>query len=326
MRVTDRGVALAAVALAVALAATVGVGLLLGRGGDGGPGAAACDPADLTCVPAGRGAAPGPKASLPPTATPAEPATPDPPATPEAPPPPRGNLGPVAGPDTTGVTPGRSLSPHGGGELSDDGLVLEGVHVTGDLVLTGHGQRLRDVRVEGKLSLRGTDIVVEDSEVGSLSVSGGTGITVRRVEVFGLAGEDGIHVSSSRRRVQDVLIEGCWIHSPQVLPGSHYDGIQVRGVDRLTLRGNTFDLGPWIDRFNAAVFLEDANGGNDDVLVEDNWINGGGFAVYVFGTNVRLVDNRFGPDARWGLLYPDSVPFTASGNVWADDGSPADLD
>ena len=126
-------------------------------------------------------------------------------------------------------------------------------------------------------------------------------------------------------RAADVLIEGSWVHSPQVEADSHYDGIQVRGVDHLTLRGNTFDLGPWNERYNAAIFLEEANGGNVDVLVERNTVNGGGYALYVAGQGVRLIDNRFGRDANWGLLYPEHPPFEESGSAWADDGSPLSL-
>ncbi len=231
-----------------------------------------------------------------------------------------------AGPDSTGVRAGTSLRPQDPGILHEDDLVLDGVLVQGDLALVGQGQVLRNSRVEGHLLVRGDDVTIEDSEVGALSISGATAVVARGVEVFGNSGDDGIHVTSDgAERTSQVLIEGSWVHSPQVEPESHYDGIQVRGVDGLTLRGNTFDLGPWMDRYNAAIFLEDANGGNDDVLVEGNVINGGGYAVYVGGTGVRFVDNRFGRDANWGLLYPTYTPFEESGSAWADDGTPVSL-
>lgn len=244
-----------------------------------------------------------------------------------APPPPSPGDGTVgAGPDTTGVPEGTALVPHAPGTVQEDGLVLDGVLVLGDLELVGRGQVLRNSRVEGHVVTRGDDVTIEDSEVGALSVAGSAGAVARRVEVFGNLGDDGIHVTSDgAARTTDVLIEGCWVHSPQVEPDSHYDGIQVRGVDGLTLRGSTLDLGQWMDRHNAAVFLEDANGGNTDVLVERNVINGGGYSVYVAGQGVRFVDNRFGRDANWGLLYPEHPPFEESGSVWADDGAPVSL-
>lgn len=229
----------------------------------------------------------------------------------------------VAGPDNTGVPEGTRLVSHDANTIERSDVLLVGIHVEGDLEIDGSNVTLRNSRIEGNLVIRGAGVVVEDSELGALAVSGGTDVTVRRVEVFGSPGSDGIHVTSGDgARTSDVVIEGCWIHSPNVLPESHYDGIQVRGVDRLTLRGNTFDLGRWMDRHNAAIFLEDANGGNADVLIERNLVNGGGYMLYLFGTDVRLVDNAFGEDFNWGLLYPEYLPFEETGSRWASDGSP----
>lgn len=232
----------------------------------------------------------------------------------------------AAGPDTTGVPAGVTLAGGSAGDFDDDGLVIDGQHIVGDLTLTGDGQVLRNSRVEGHVIVRGAGTVIEDAEVGALSVSGATSFTARRMEVFGATGRDGIHITSGGdTRAADVLIENSWIHSPKVDPDAHYDGVQVRGVDRLTLRGNTIDLGTWAPEYNAAIFLEGANGGNADILVEGNVVNGGGYSVYVEGTNVSFLGNRFGRDSRWGLLYPDSDRFTAEGNTWVDSGDAAPL-
>lgn len=254
------------------------------------------------------------------------PVTPSPSTTTPTAAPPTGGHGVDAGPETTGVPDGVVLEPHEGGVVDEADLVLDGVLVEGDLELAGEGQTLRNSRVLGQVVVRGGGITVEDSEVGALSIASATQVVARRVEVFGVLGSDGIHVTSdSGVRATNILVEGCWVHSPQIEPQSHYDGIQVRGVDGLTLLGNTLDLGPWQEPLNAAVFLEDANGGNTDVLVERNIINGGGYAVYVQGDGVRFVDNRFGRDYRWGLLYPEHPPFEESGSTWADDATPLTL-
>jgi hypothetical protein len=220
------------------------------------------------------------------------------------------------------VPDGVVLADGSAGTFDDDGLVIDGQHIVGDLTLTGDGQVLRNSRVEGHVIVRGAGTVVEDVEIGALSVSGATSFTGRRMDVFGDAGHDGIHVTSGGdTRAADVLIEDSWIHSPKVTGDSHYDGIQVRGVDRLTLRNNTIDLGDWVRQYNAAVFLQEANGGNSDVVVEGNLVNGGGFSLYVEGDNITFVDNEFGRDARWGLLYPKAEDFESSGNTWADTGA-----
>ena len=278
------------------------------------PVAGAAEPGEIpaSCWPTSwPGAEAGPTSAAPPASPTPEDTTPAPPVT--------------AGPDTTGVPAGVTLVATEAGTFDEDGLVLEGVHIQGDVVLTGANQVVRNSRVEGHVAFRGTGQVLEDSEIGSLAVSGATQFRASRVEIFGERGEDGIHVTSGRNPTSDIVIEDSWVHSPQVDPDSHYDGIQVRGVERLTLRGNTFDLGPWAPEFNAAVFLEDANGGNRDVVVERNLINGGGYSVYVEGENVSIVDNLFGRGSRWGLLYPEHDRFTASGNGWADTGEAVEL-
>ncbi len=323
----SRRLALALTAGAVAAGAAVGVAVVdrLTNRGD-----APCPRASALAVSAPRpdgGTTPAPPVPTPsctPTTT-AEPSTPSDAPEPASTAPPTAEAAPVGGPDTTGTPDGVELTPADAGTYDEDGLVLDGVHIEGDLTLTGANQVLRGSRVEGHVAVRGTGQVVEDSELGSLAVSGATSFTVRRTEVFGERGKDGIHVTSGTSPTSDVVIEQCWIHSPQVKADSHYDGIQVRGVTGLTLRSTTIDLGPWRPEFNAAVFLEDANGGNSHVLVEGNVVNGGGYSLYVEGTDVALVGNRFGPDSRWGVLYPDHDAFTATDNTWAADGAAVEL-
>src|SRR5690606_2395601 len=99
--------------------------------------------------------------------------------------------------------------------------------------------------------------------------------------------------------------------------------IQVRGVDGLTLRGNSFELGAYKPQFTAAIFLENANGGNTNVTIEGNYIDGGGYTVYLGGKNTKFVNNTFGSSAEFGILYPrsDMSSVTASGNI-GPDGKP----
>jgi hypothetical protein len=107
---------------------------------------------------------------------------------------------------------------------------------------------------------------------------------------------------------------------------SHYDGIQVRGVRGMLLRGNNFDLGPWEEMYNAAIFLENANGGNYDVVIDRNWIGGGGYTLYLFAANVQFTNNVMTePRGHWGLLYPGAnlSTITRYNNIWESTGQPA---
>ena len=192
-----------------------------------------------------------------------------------------------------------------GGTVATSGSVISDRHYTGDVLFTGDRLTLRNVRVTGNAAFRGDNIVVEDSELGALTLSGTAGVQVRRVEISGTPGHDGIHVTSDTGRASDVLIEDTWVHSPAVTATSHYDGIQVRGVDRLTLRRVSMDLGPWQRQYNAAVFLEAANGGNRDVTLEGSRFIGGGYTLYSFASRVSVRGTVFG-GGRWGHLFPSS--------------------
>jgi len=227
------------------------------------------------------------------------------------------------GPETTG-TLSDDLVPHEAGTFRQNGMVLQDVVITGDVWLTGNDQTLRNVRVEGKVRVTGTGVTIDDSELGSLVLSGASGFTGSRLEVFGNPGDDGIQISSDTRPAQDVLVEDSWVHSPDLNADSHYDGIQVRGVQDLVLRNLFLDLGPFDDRHATAIFLQDANGGNSGVLIEDSWIDGGAFALNLTGQDVTVRGNVFGPNAEYGLLYPSEQELTLEENI-LDTGAPADL-
>ena len=227
------------------------------------------------------------------------------------------------GPESTG-TLSDDLSQHDAGTFRQDGMVLQDVVITGDVRLTGANQTLRNVRVQGQVRVTGSGVVIEDSELGSLVLSGASAFTGRGLEIFGNPGDDGIHISSDTGPVQDVVIEDSWLHSPALNPDSHYDGIQVRGVQGLVLRNLFLDLGPFDERHATAVFLQDANGGNSGVLIENSWIDGGAFALNLSGTDITVRGNVFGPNAEYGLLYPTEQQLTLDGNI-LDTGAPADL-
>lgn len=206
---------------------------------------------------------------------------------------------------TTGVVTGRSLTPMAGGVVASSSTAIEDKVITGDVTFSGSSLTLRNVRVTGHALFRGSNLVVEDSEFGAVSLSGTQNVRLSRVEVFGSTGSDGIHVTSDSGQARNVLVEDTWIHNPLVTASSHYDGMQVRGVEGLTLRRVSIELGPHKPQYNAALFLENANGGNRGVTVEDSWILGGGYTFYSFADQVAVRRTTFG-EGRWGHLFPQS--------------------
>jgi len=130
---------------------------------------------------------------------------------------------------------------------------------------------------------------------------------------------------------ENVNLESSWCHDVTMPAGggAHLDGLQLRGSKGFVMSGNNIDV-PFVDYpgdggWNVAVFLEGANGGNNDALIEGNWINGGNRLFNLTGSNMRVVNNKLGRDTAWGLLYPNSSPFYESGNVWMDTGQPVAL-
>jgi hypothetical protein len=70
------------------------------------------------------------------------------------------------------------------------------------------------------------------------------------------------------------------------------------------------------------VFFEDANGGNDDLRIDSNWLDGGAYEVYLghHGTSrAELTNNTFGTNAAFGYCYNSSdidwLPTLQAGNV-----------
>ncbi len=232
----------------------------------------------------------------------------------DAPAPVAGTLAPVAATlpvaGTVGIPDGTALTPLPGGTIPAGGTTIANAVIDGDALFTGSNLTLRNVRVTGHAVIRGDNVVIERSQVGALSLSGTWGVRVSGVDVAGAVGQDGIHITSTSGTGQAgaITITDTWVHNPLVTPTSHYDGIQVRGVDSLTLQRVAVDLGTYQPRYNAALFLEDVDGGNRNVTVADSRFTGGGYEVYSFGVNIAYRGSVFG-GGRWGHLYPSSPTF-----------------
>jgi hypothetical protein len=191
-----------------------------------------------------------------------------------------------------------------GGTVDASGEIAN-VVFDSDVVFTGSDLTLRNVRVNGEAVIRGDRVQVQGSEFAALSISGADSVTISGTEVFGLTGRDGIHITSDTGPVTGVVIRDSLIHNPKVTATSHYDGIQVRGVDGLTLERVRIELGAFVPQHNAALFLEDANGGNRNVTVTDSVLAGGGYTLYSFADDVAITDTVFG-GGEWGALFPAS--------------------
>jgi hypothetical protein len=168
-----------------------------------------------------------------------------------------------------------------------------------------------------------TGILIEHCEIGDEAVpSGNRGIsgpnvTVRYNNIH--HGEDGGVLGSN------CVWEYNYIHDLTGYVGNpdpHSDGLQAQdGISHIIIRNNTI-----MNNLNAAIILKSDFGPIDDVLIQNNYLDGGNYMVYSRAgldypapTNVRLIDNTFGRDYNFGLISADGTIIN-QGNIWVDTG------
>ncbi len=230
----------------------------------------------------------------------------------------------------TGPPPGTSLTPHPGGEIRQGNAILDGQEFSGLVTIYAKNVTIRNsVAAEG-IVIAGSDATIDHVRTRGIGINTGDRHVIRYTEISG--GADQIHIDSSAMLVSDVTVESSYLHDPNPQPDAHFDAMQVRGVSGLQVSCSDLDLGPYESTYNAAIYLEWVAVGNRDVTIDHNWINGGGFAVYVDAENLRITNNRFGRDAHWAPCNNDRRnsgggvrPFVSKGNVWDDTGAPLNL-
>lgn len=208
--------------------------------------------------------------------------------------------------------------------LHVDGQVLENKEFFGTVDIVADDVTIRNSIVHGSIRLRGNRTVIDHVAASGISIQSGTGHVVQYANLSG--GADGIHLGSNRP-VYGTTIRNNYIHDLVALSGLHVDGIQVRGSRNLSVVCNNIDLGPYKQRQNGAIYLEWVNGGNRGVVIDRNWLNGGGNTLYVTATNLRVTYNRFGRNFRWAVCRMNDRrnPFVSAGNVWDNTGGPVNL-
>jgi len=147
------------------------------------------------------------------------------------------------------------------------------------------------------------NILITDGEItGSKSaVFMGDEYTARRIYVHDYYG-DAFKVGNNQ------VIESCYIGSGGIKEGAHADGFQVSfQSSNYKLLGNRFDMlqisGKY--RANANLFLSLEKEYSDNATFNYNWLNGGGYTMYLFEyednkyTNVSFKNNIFGNGYRF---------------------------
>lgn len=149
-----------------------------------------------------------------------------------------------------------------------------------------------------------TNVLFSDGEViGSKGAAVvGNGYIARRLYIHDYYGD-------AFKAGNNIVIESCYIGSGGMKEGAHSDGFQVSFfAENFKLLGNRFDMiaagGAY--KANATLFLSLEKETANNATFNYNWLNGGGYTIYVCEyeegkfTNVSFKNNIFGNGRRFG--------------------------
>jgi hypothetical protein len=235
------------------------------------------------------------------------------------------------------VTSG-ALTPSGSRTITVADTVLENLDITGYVTVQANNVTIRNCRINGEVTrsysvkiVSGTGTLIEDCEMFNFLSAAvlGSGFTARRCYVHD-SNSDGF------KPTNNALIEYCYAHHLGKGVGAHADAVQHRGGTGLTVRYNYFDL-KRADallgyKSNACLMLQADVSPISNVLLDNNWLEGGGYTTYALANvayaplvNVAYTNNRFGRDFSTGLFTGRANEITWSGNRYWDTNTTVDV-
>ncbi len=218
-----------------------------------------------------------------------------------------------------------SLTPASGMTITKHGTILDGLDFSGGVLhVKANNVTIRNCRFTSGGSsyvIRNyggfTGLTIENCRIRGIgtvtTLALGEFATLRRVHMTG----GKILISATR----GFLIEDSYMTGWYRQPGSHNDIIWVDQGSNYTLRRNSL-IGGW-QRGTAALFFHAKHTGGpiDNVLVENNYISGGGYTVYTTApdfplTNARIVNNVLERNSwKFGPFNNTAAGTVISGNV-----------
>lgn len=227
-------------------------------------------------------------------------------------------------PADAGVPEGTVLTAAEGLTVTEDGTVLEDLDIEGCVVVEADDVVIRRSRVACEsesavvqVTSDARGLVVENSEIDGLGRTStcvaSHDFTLVAVEVHSCA--DGIRANSR------TTVLYSRVHSLTRIGDSHNDAVQTTQGTEIELRGNLFEATD-VDGglLNAAYILAGDQGPVAGVVLEDNVLQGGNYALMV-GPGVQglsVEDNTFTGPFRYGPVRgvgPGEADVTWAGNT-----------
>ncbi len=211
-----------------------------------------------------------------------------------------------------------------------EGMIIEGLDLQGPIYIKADNVTIRNCRITGgtygiRSTYGKTGLVIEDTEILQADSAGivAGNFTARRVYIHDI-GADGIKAGSN------FIIENSYFTKLGTTSGAHADGIQMVSGSNGIIRGNTFDMVQSDDYANSqCILLKTDSGYIDDITIDSNWINGGGYSIqvrdnskkpYGFPTNITVSNNIIGRDHQYGSPFKIEGDAVVTGNIWEDTG------
>jgi hypothetical protein len=241
------------------------------------------------------------------------------------------------GASNTGVPAGTVLKASGGFDITKDGTVVSGLDVNGCINVTAKDVVIKDSRIrvpnscDAGITNTGGGLTVQDTEIDGQknpnvgNALGWANITALRLNIHGTG--DGMRANGN------ILIQDSWIHDLYDVGDSHNDGIQVTEGSNITIKHNRIE-NP--NGQTSAIMLGADQGSIANILVDGNFLAGGGYALYGGESpnpgftirNIRLTNNAFSTElfktcGYYGPTTATTDPnITVSGNYWLETGKP----
>ena len=218
--------------------------------------------------------------------------------------------------------------------------------VDGDFTALVPGQTFENLAVRGTIRVTASNVTIRNFTARNVEIApDAREITLERGRLDGLGNPknttDGVSFNDFTARgleisrqidgfkaMGNVTIEDCWVHDLNGLRGpgtgagdySHNDAVQVSVGSNVAIRRNRFER----PGLNSAVFVDADQGPISNVLIENNFLDGGTFTLYVIKSrsapqngmpeDVVVRNNIFGSAAIYGAAtIGPGVTFT--GNV-----------
>jgi len=252
------------------------------------------------------------------------------------------------GPGNTGVPAGTRLTPHYGNlVITTPGASYDGLDIHGFVTIKAPNVTITRSIIRGGVATgniglvtnydpNATGFVLSDSELvpefPSVWIDGikGGNFTIRRVDVHGTTDNVKVHGNN-------VTVDSSWLHGtayrssdPNQGGGpTHNDAVQILGGRNIRVLGSTLNQAN-----NSAVQITQDYSVTTDVVLDGNWIDGGGCSINLANkplptmVGVTVSNDRFGRDQRLSgcaIIAGTATTLTQHGNVWDDTSQPVTI-